>query len=146
MRREHWDEVIATNLGSMFNMTQPLLLHLVKQRSGSIINMTSFAGIYGSSSQTNYAASKGGIIGFTKALAKEVAEYGVRVNAVAPGFIATEMMSLMTEERTTYMKSQIGLGRFGTAEDVAHLTCFLASDRSSYITGQVIQIDGGLVL
>jgi 3-oxoacyl-[acyl-carrier protein] reductase len=146
MRREHWDEVIATNLGSMFNMTQPLLLHLVKQRSGSIINMTSFAGIYGSSAQTNYAASKGGIIGFTKALAKEVAEYGVRVNAIAPGFIATEMMSLMTEERTTYMKSQIGLGRFGTAEDVAHLTCFLASDRSSYITGQVIQIDGGLVL
>jgi 3-oxoacyl-[acyl-carrier protein] reductase len=146
MRREHWDEVIATNLGSMFNMTQPLLLHLVKQRCGSIINMTSFAGIYGSSAQTNYAASKGGIIGFTKALAKEVAEYGVRVNAVAPGFIATEMMSLMTDERTTYMKSQIGLGRFGTAEDVAHLTCFLASDRSSYITGQVIQIDGGLVL
>jgi 3-oxoacyl-[acyl-carrier protein] reductase len=146
MRREHWDEVIATNLGSMFNMTQPLLLHLVKQRSGSIINMTSFAGVYGSSAQTNYAASKGGIIGFTKALAKEVAEFGVRVNAIAPGFIATEMMSLMTEERTSYMKSQIGLGRFGTSEDVAHLVCFLASDRSGYITGQVIQIDGGLVL
>ena len=146
MRREHWDDVIATNLGSMFNVTQPLVLQFVKQRSGSIINMTSFAGIFGSSAQTNYAASKGGIIGFTKALAKEVGEYGVRVNAIAPGFIETEMMSLLTDERVTYMKSQIGLGRFGTPEDVAHLVCFLASDRSSYITGEVIQIDGGLVL
>jgi 3-oxoacyl-[acyl-carrier protein] reductase len=146
MRREQWDEVISTNLTSMFNITQPLLLHLVKQRAGSIVNMTSFAGIFGSSAQTNYAASKGGIIGFTKALAKEVAEYGVRVNAVAPGFIATEMMAIMTEERITYMKTQIGLGRFGTPEDVAHTVCFLASDRSSYITGQVIQVDGGLVL
>jgi 3-oxoacyl-[acyl-carrier protein] reductase len=146
MRREHWDEVIATNLTSMFNITQPLLLTLVKQRAGSIINMTSFAGIFGSSAQTNYAASKGGIIGFTKALSKEVAEYGVRVNAVAPGFIATEMMAMMTEERIKYMQTQIGLGRFGTPEDVAHTVCFLASDRSSYITGQVIQIDWGLVL
>jgi 3-oxoacyl-[acyl-carrier protein] reductase len=146
MRREQWDEVISTNLTSMFNMTQPLLLHLVKQRAGSIINMTSFAGIFGSSAQTNYAASKGGIIGFTKALAKEVAEYGVRVNAIAPGFIETEMMAIMTEERIKYMKTQIGLGRFGTPEDVAHTVCFLASDRSAYITGQVIQVDGGLVL
>ena len=146
MRREHWDDVIATNLGSMFNVTQPLVAQLVKQRSGSIINMTSFAGIFGSSAQTNYAASKGGIIGFTKALAKEIGEYGVRVNAIAPGFIETEMMSLLTDERVAYMKSQIGLGRFGTPEDVAHLVCFLASDRSSYITGEVIQIDGGLVL
>jgi 3-oxoacyl-[acyl-carrier protein] reductase len=146
MRREQWDEVIATNLGSMFTVTQPLLLQLVKQRSGSIINMTSFAGVFGASAQTNYAASKGGIIAFTKALAKEVAEYGVRVNAIAPGFIETEMMFVMTEERVKYTRSQIGLGRFGTVEDVAHLVCFLASDRASYITGQVIQIDGGLVL
>ncbi len=146
MRREQWDAVINTNLGSMFNVTQPVLLQLVKQRNGSIINMTSFAGIYGSTAQTNYAASKGGIIAFTKALSKEVAEHGVRVNSIAPGFIETEMVSFMTEERLKYMKSQIPVGRFGTPEDVAHLVCFLASDRSSYITGQVIQIDGGLVL
>jgi 3-oxoacyl-[acyl-carrier protein] reductase len=146
MKREQWDAVIDTNLGSMFNVTQPVLLQLVKQRNGSIVNMTSFAGIYGSTSQTNYAASKGGIIAFTKALSKEVAEHGVRVNSIAPGFIETEMVSFMTEERLKYMKSQIPVGRFGTPEDVAHLVCFLASDRSSYITGQVIQIDGGLVL
>ena len=146
MRREQWDEVIGTNLGSMYNVTQPLLMQLVKQRSGSIINMTSFAGVYGASAQTNYAASKGGIIAFTKALSKEVAEFGVRVNAVAPGFIETEMMMIMTEERLKHMKSQIPVGRFGTVEDVAHLVCFLASDKAAYITGQVIQVDGGLVL
>jgi 3-oxoacyl-[acyl-carrier protein] reductase len=146
MRREQWDAVIETNLGSMFNVTQPVLLNLLRQRAGSIINMTSFAGVFGSTAQTNYAASKGGIIGFTKALSKEVAERGVRVNAVAPGIIETEMVSAMTDERLKYMKSQIAIGRLGTAEDVANLVCFLASDKSSYITGQVIQIDGGLVL
>jgi 3-oxoacyl-[acyl-carrier protein] reductase len=146
MRREQWDAVIDTNLGSMFNVTQPVVLQFVKQRAGSIVNMTSVAGIFGSTAQTNYAASKGGIIAFTKALSKELAEHGVRVNAIAPGFIETEMVSVMTEERLKYMQSQIPVGRFGTAEDVAHLVCFLISDRSSYITGQVIQIDGGLVL
>jgi 3-oxoacyl-[acyl-carrier protein] reductase len=146
MRRDQWDAVINTNLGSMFNVTQPVLLQMVKQRTGAIINMTSFAGIFGSTAQANYAASKGGIIAFTKALSKEVAEHGVRVNAVAPGFIETEMISFMTEERLKYMKSQIPVGRFGTPEDVANLVCFLASDRAGYIAGQVIQVDGGLVL
>jgi 3-oxoacyl-[acyl-carrier protein] reductase len=146
MRREQWDEVIATNLGSMFNATQPLVLQFVKQRAGSIINMTSFAGVHGAGAQTNYAASKAGIIGFTKALSKEVASFGVRVNAVAPGFIATDMLAMLDEERMKYIKAQIPAGRLGSCEDVAHLVCFLASDRASYITGQVIQVDGGLVL
>jgi len=146
MRRDQWDEVIATNLGSTFNTTQPLVLQFVKQRAGSIINMTSLAGLYGNSTQTNYAASKAGIIGFTKALSKEVASFGVRVNAVAPGLIETDMLSRMGAEQLQYAKSQIPAGRLGTADDVAHVVCFLASDRASYITGQVIQVDGGLVL
>jgi len=146
MRREKWDEVIGINLGSMFNATQPLVLQFVKQRSGAIINITSFAGVSGAATQTNYAAAKAGIIGFTKALSKEIAEFGVRVNAVAPGFVDTEMLSMLGEERLRYIKGQIPSGRLGTCEDVAHLVCFMASDRASYITGQVIQIDGGLVL
>ena len=146
MRRDQWDEVIATNLGSMFNATQPLVLQFVKQRSGSIINMTSFAGVFGSPAQTNYAASKAGIIGFTRSLSKEVASFGVRVNAVAPGIIETDMLSMLDDERMKFIRSQIGSGRLGTCDDVAHLVCFLASDRSSYITGQCIQIDGGLVM
>src|SRR5262249_47858375 len=104
------------------------------------------AGVFGATAQTNYAASKGGIIAFTKALAKEVAEYGVRVNAIAPGFIETEMMFVMTEERVKYMRSPIGLGRFGTVEDVAHLGCFLAGAGAGYTPGRVTQSDGGRVL
>jgi 3-oxoacyl-[acyl-carrier protein] reductase len=146
MRRSQWDDVIDTNLGSMFNVTQPVLLQLVRQRAGAIINMTSYAGVHGSLSQTNYAASKGGIIAFTKALSKEVAEHGLRANAVAPGFIATEMISMMTEERMRYVTSQIPMRRLGSVQDVAQLVCFLLSDLAAYITGQVIQIDGGLVL
>jgi 3-oxoacyl-[acyl-carrier protein] reductase len=146
MTREQWDEVVTTNLGSMFSVTQPLALQFVKQGSGSIINMTSAAAIYGISGQTNYAASKAGIIGFTKALSKEIAEFGVRVNAVAPGFIDTEMVAAMQDDRLKRMKLRISAGRLGTVEDVAQLVCFLGSDRSTYITGQVIQVDGGATI
>ena len=146
MTRGQWDEVISTNLGGVFNATQPLVLQLVKQRSGSIVNMTSIAGVYGSAAQANYAASKAGIIGFTKALSKEVASFGVRVNAVAPGFVDSEMLSGIDPERLKHLKSRIPAGRLGTMEEVADLVCFLASDRASYITGQVIQIDGGITL
>ena len=146
MTREQWDDVMSTNLDSMFTVTQPLTMQFVKQRSGSIINITSAAGVYGSGGQTNYAASKAGIIGFTKALSKEIAQFGVRVNAVAPGFISTEMIAVMPDDKLKYMKSRIPAGRLGTLDDVAHLVCFLASDQSTYITGQVIQVDGGLTL
>jgi 3-oxoacyl-[acyl-carrier protein] reductase len=144
MNREEWDEVLGTNLGGMFNATQPLVLRMAKQRSGSIINMTSIVGVYGSPGQASYAASKAGIIGFTKALAKEIASNNVRVNAVAPGFIDTEMLSDLQADKFDYLKSRIPLGRLGHADEVANVVCFLASDKATYITGTVVQVDGGL--
>ncbi|MBF6049633.1 SDR family oxidoreductase [Streptomyces sp. NRRL B-1677] len=146
MRREQWDEVIDTNLGSMFNVTRPLVMPLVKQRNGTVINITSASGIHGAPGQTAYSASKSGIIGFTKALAKEVGGLGVTVNAVAPGFIHTDMTAAIPEQHADRLKSMIPTQEFGSADDVAALVCFLASDRARYITGQVIEISGGLVL
>ena len=146
MNRDQWDAVINTNLGSMFNATKPLVLQMVKQRSGAIVNVSSAVGVYGAAGQTNYAAAKAGMIGFTKALSAEIAPHNVRVNAVAPGYIKTDMLSILDHETLEYVQSRITLRRLGTAEEVAPLVCFLISDQSAYITGQVIQVDGGITL
>lgn len=146
MSRDQWDTVINTNLGSMFNATKPLVLQMVKQRSGSIVNISSAVGVYGASGQVNYAAAKAGMIGFTKALSAEIAPQNVRVNAVAPGYIYTDMMAILDQDTLDYVKSRISLRRLGTVDDVSPLVCFLLSDKSAYITGQVIQVDGGITL
>jgi 3-oxoacyl-[acyl-carrier protein] reductase len=146
MSRNQWDSVINTNLGSMYTVTQPLVLQMVKQRGGSIVNISSVVGVYGNPGQTNYAAAKAGIIGFSKALSAEIAPYNVRVNIVAPGYIRTDMIAMMDQDTTDYVKSRISTRRLGTAEDVAPIVCFLLSDKTSYITGQVIQVDGGITL
>ena len=145
-RREDWDEVIDTNLGGVFNTTRPLILSLVKQRSGAIVNMSSTVGVHGNAGQAGYAASKAAVIGFTKALAKELAGFNVTVNAVAPGLIDTDMLGDVPAEKLEFIKAAIPAGRFGEADEVAWLTCFLASDYARYITGQVIEVSGGLML
>jgi len=146
MSPEEFDAVVDANLKSVFNFTKAVLRTMLRQRAGSIINITSIVGLIGNAGQSNYAASKAGIIGFTKSIAKEIASRNIRVNAVAPGFIHTDMTEVLTEEQKSALLNSIPLGRMGTPEDIAKVVKFLASDDSAYITGQVITVDGGMVM
>ncbi len=142
MGKDNWDAVINTNLTGAYNVTQPVVKVMVKQRSGAIVNMASIVGVYGNAGQANYAAAKAGLIGFTKSLAKELASRNIRVNAVAPGFIQTDMTKDLDSEK---ISEHIPLKRLGTADDIADAVKFLAIG-SSYVTGQVLQVDGGLTI
>jgi 3-oxoacyl-[acyl-carrier protein] reductase len=147
MTEEQWDEVMAANLKSAFNLTKQVMRPMMKARSGSIINMSSVIGIMGNAGQSSYAASKAGMIGFTKSVAKELGSRNVRCNAVAPGFIETDMTAYLKDgDGAEKYKAGIPLSRFGTADDIANVCIFLASDMSSYVTGQVINTCGGLCI
>ncbi|HXX58876.1 MAG TPA: 3-oxoacyl-[acyl-carrier-protein] reductase [Thermodesulfovibrionales bacterium] len=146
MSKDDWSDVIDTDLTGVFNMTRASIITFLKQKSGAIVNVSSLSGIHPLPGQVNYAAAKAGMIGFTKSLAKEVAPYNVRVNAVAPGFIDTDMTSKLSEKQRAKMTDVIPVGRFGDPEEVARAVVFLLDDKSKYITGEVIQIDGGLGL
>ncbi len=146
MKRDEWDQVMATNLTPVFVLVQAVLKPMLKQRSGRIVNISSVVGQSGNAGQANYAASKAGLIGFSKAVAREVASRHITVNVVAPGLIATDMTKAITEKAQGDWASQIPLGRLGTAADVAAAVCFLASDEASYITGQVLAVNGGMYM
>jgi 3-oxoacyl-[acyl-carrier protein] reductase len=146
MKRDDWDQVLATNLTAAFGCSQAVLKPMVKQRNGRIINISSVVGQMGNAGQANYAASKAGLIGFSKALAREVASRRITVNVVAPGFIETDMTRALMEKAQGDWASQIPLGRLGTTADVAAAVCFLASDEASYITGQVLAVNGGMYM
>ena len=145
MTEEQFNDVIRVNLNSVFNMTKAAQRTMLKQRSGSIINMSSVVGVKGNAGQANYAASKAGIIGFTKSIALELGSRNIRCNAIAPGFIETEMTDVLPEETVKQWREAIPLKRGGTPDDVANCVVFLAGDLSSYITGQVIHVDGGML-
>jgi len=146
MKENDFDEVIAVNLKGAFNTVSHVSKHMLKAKSGRIINMSSVIGILGNAGQANYAASKGGIIAFSKSLAREFASRNITVNAIAPGFIQTKMTDVLSEEVKSNILKQIPLGRFGSPKDISDCALFLASDKASYISGQVIQVDGGMAM
>lgn len=146
MSEKDWDDVIDTNLKSTFNLCQSLVRSMIKARSGKIINISSVVGLTGNAGQVNYAASKSGMIGFTKALAQELATRGICVNCIAPGFIQTKMTDVLTEAQKEALLKKIPMGRLGSTEDIANAAIFLASPMSNYITGQVLTVDGGMVM
>ncbi|MBP2653796.1 MAG: fabG 4 [Firmicutes bacterium] len=146
MKEQDWDAVINTNLKGVFNCTKAVSRIMIKQKSGKVINMASVVGVTGNAGQSNYAAAKAGVIGFTKSMAKELASRGINVNAIAPGYIATDMTDKLSDQVKTDLAGNIPLSRLGTPEDVANAVLFLASDAAKYITGQVINVDGGMVM
>jgi 3-oxoacyl-[acyl-carrier protein] reductase len=146
MSEEDWDAVIATNLKSMFNMCKAASRPMMSQRAGKIINITSIAGVTGNAGQTNYAASKAGVIGFTKSLAKELGSRNIQVNAVAPGFVETDMTAKLSDEQRKRLEETIPLKRTAKPEEIAHVVGFFASPAADYITGQVLCVDGGMVM
>ncbi len=146
MDEQAWDDVITTNLKSIFNYSKAAAKPMMRARGGSVINISSVVGISGNAGQSNYAASKAGIIGFTKSFAKELASRNIRANAVAPGYIITEMTGSLNEKVLESIKKETPLGRAGEPEEIANVVAFLASDLSSYITGEVIRVDGGMAM
>ena len=146
MKEEDWDSVMDVNLKGTFLCTKAVSRIMMKKRYGKIINITSVVGIMGNAGQSNYSASKAGVIGFTKSMAKELASRGIRVNAIAPGFIETDMTEVLKDEIKDTMLKAIPLNSFGNPKDIANLVVFLASERSDYITGQIINVDGGMVM
>ena len=145
MGKEDWDTIIKVNLDSVFNLTKAVIKPMMKAKSGAIINMTSVVGVKGNAGQANYAASKAGVIGFTKSVALELGSRNIRCNAIAPGFIETEMTAVLDEKVVQGWRDAIPLKRGGQTEDIANACVFLASDKSSYITGQVLNVDGGML-
>jgi 3-oxoacyl-[acyl-carrier protein] reductase len=146
MKPEDWDAVIATNLTAVFRLSKACVRRMMKERRGRIVNLTSVVGVTGNAGQTNYAAAKAGVLGFTKSLAKELASRNITVNAVAPGFIDTDMTRALSEEQRTALLAQVPMGRLGTAEEVADTVLFLVSPRAAYLTGQTLHVNGGMYM
>ena len=146
MKPEEWDEIMNTNLGSIYRLSKAVLRGMMKARRGRIISIASVVGVMGNAGQTNYAAAKAGIIGFSKSLAREVGSRNITVNVVAPGFIATDMTAQLAAEQQQQLASQVALGRLGAPEDIAHAVAFLASPEASYITGETLHVNGGMYM